>query len=52
MADKKKVLLHVYDVTNSPDPNVNNTVLRINGVARSTLGIGGIFHGAVEVSIR
>ncbi|CAI7842752.1 unnamed protein product, partial [Closterium sp. NIES-54] len=49
MADKKKVLLHVYDVTNSPDPNVNNTVLRINGVARSTLGIGGIFHGAVEV---
>ncbi|GJP45625.1 hypothetical protein CLOM_g4989 [Closterium sp. NIES-68] len=45
----KKVLLHLYDVTNSPDPNVNSTVLRINGIARSTLGIGGIFHGAVEV---
>eukprot|EP00245_Coleochaete_scutata_P000513 TRINITY_DN1061_c0_g1_i1.p1 TRINITY_DN1061_c0_g1~~TRINITY_DN1061_c0_g1_i1.p1 ORF type:complete len:286 (+),score=44.53 TRINITY_DN1061_c0_g1_i1:337-1194(+) len=44
-----KVLLHVYDVTNSGNPKTNQAILNINRVMRDNLGIGGIFHGAVEV---
>lgn len=44
-----KVSLHVYDVTNSPNPKTNNAILQINRYARDTFGLGGVFHGAVEV---
>lgn len=45
-----KVSLHVYDITNSPDVKLNERILQINKLTKDTLGIGGIFHGAVEVS--
>ena len=44
-----KVSLHVYDITNSPDVKINERILQINKITKDTLGIGGIFHGAVEV---
>eukprot|EP00270_Netrium_digitus_P002434 TRINITY_DN12754_c0_g1_i5.p1 TRINITY_DN12754_c0_g1~~TRINITY_DN12754_c0_g1_i5.p1 ORF type:complete len:294 (+),score=59.81 TRINITY_DN12754_c0_g1_i5:30-884(+) len=44
-----KVSLHVYDVTNSPNVKTNNAIIQINKITRDTMGIGGIFHGAVEV---
>lgn len=43
--------LHVYDVTNSTNPSTNVNIQRINRITRDTLGIGGIFHGAIEVCI-
>ncbi|GJP43368.1 hypothetical protein CLOM_g2841 [Closterium sp. NIES-68] len=43
------VSLHVYDITNSPNPKTNNAILQINRVTKDALGIGGIFHGAVEI---
>lgn len=48
MADVSMATLHVYDVTNST-PSTNANILRINRITRDALGIGGIFHGAIEV---
>lgn len=45
-----QVTVHVYDVTNSPDPKTNENILAINRVFKEYLAVGGIFHGAVEVS--
>ncbi|GBG88467.1 hypothetical protein CBR_g47937 [Chara braunii] len=44
-----QVLLHVYDVTNSASEKTNNAIRQVNKIMRDTMGIGGIFHGAVEV---
>lgn len=45
-----EVTLHVYDVTNSGSVRANSAILGLNRFMRGGIGIGGIFHGAVEVS--
>ncbi|XP_010933984.1 uncharacterized protein [Elaeis guineensis] len=45
----KEVILHVYDVTNSESEKTNNTILQINRVFKDRIGLGGIFHSAVQV---
>lgn len=45
----ERVVLHVYDITNSPNDKTNETIVQINKFMRDGIGIGGIFHGAVEV---
>jgi hypothetical protein len=45
-----EVILHVYDVTNSGSEKTNNTILNINKIFKDTIGLGGIFHSAVQVS--
>jgi hypothetical protein len=50
---KKKmtqVILHIYDVTNSGSDKTNNTILHINKIFKDGIGLGGIFHSAVQVS--
>lgn len=42
------VTLHIYDVTNTANDNLNGAVQMINSVTRE-LSWGGIFHGAIEV---
>ncbi|KAL8192693.1 hypothetical protein R6Q57_027180 [Mikania cordata] len=44
-----EVILHVYDVTNSVSDNTNNTIVQINRIFKDGIGIGGIFHSAVQV---
>ncbi|KAL3652407.1 hypothetical protein CASFOL_002088 [Castilleja foliolosa] len=44
-----EVILHVYDVTNSRDDKTNNTILQINKIFKDGIGLGGIFHSAVQV---
>lgn len=44
-----EVILHVYDVTNSVNVRANSAILGLNRFMRGGIGIGGIFHGAVEV---
>jgi hypothetical protein len=44
------VILHIYDVTNSGSDKTNNTILHINKIFKDGIGIGGIFHSAVQVS--
>ncbi|KAG0581635.1 hypothetical protein KC19_4G267500 [Ceratodon purpureus] len=44
-----EVILHVYDVTNSMNVRANSAILGLNRFMRGGIGIGGIFHGAVEV---
>jgi len=46
MAD---VILHIYDVTNSGSDKTNNTILQINRIFKDGIGLGGIFHSAVQV---
>ena len=46
----KEVVLHVYDVTNSDSEKTNNTILQINRIFKDRIGLGGIFHSAVQVS--
>lgn len=50
-ASKKKmeVTLHVYDVTNSGSEKTNNTILQINKIFKDGIGLGGIFHSAVQI---
>lgn len=51
---KKKmteVILHIYDVTNSGSEKTNNTILHINKIFKDGIGLGGIFHSAVQVSL-
>lgn len=43
------VVLHVYDVTNSGSEKTNNTILHINKIFKDGIGLGGIFHSAVQV---
>lgn len=45
------VTLHVYDVTNSMNVRANSAILNLNKVMRDGIGVGGIFHGAVQVSL-
>ncbi|MQL90088.1 hypothetical protein Taro_022670 [Colocasia esculenta] len=45
----KEVLLHVYDVTNSGSTKTNNTILQINKIFKDRIGLGGIFHSAIQV---
>eukprot|EP00271_Cylindrocystis_brebissonii_P002204 TRINITY_DN12613_c0_g1_i1.p1 TRINITY_DN12613_c0_g1~~TRINITY_DN12613_c0_g1_i1.p1 ORF type:complete len:358 (+),score=66.78 TRINITY_DN12613_c0_g1_i1:612-1685(+) len=44
------VSLHIYDITNSPSVKTNSAIVQINKITRDSMGIGGIFHGAVEVA--
>ncbi|KNA22211.1 hypothetical protein SOVF_036100 [Spinacia oleracea] len=43
------VVLHIYDVTNSGSDKTNNTIMHINKIFKDGIGIGGIFHSAVQV---
>ncbi|XP_008807844.2 deubiquitinase DESI2-like [Phoenix dactylifera] len=45
----KEVILHVYDVTNSESEKTNNTILQINRIFKDRVGLGGIFHSAIQV---
>ncbi|XP_068650841.1 uncharacterized protein [Aristolochia californica] len=44
-----EVILHIYDVTNSSSPKTNNTIVQINKIFKDGIGLGGIFHSAVQV---
>ncbi|XP_054785662.1 deSI-like protein At4g17486 [Prosopis cineraria] len=44
-----EVVLHVYDVTNSGSEKTNNTIVQINKIFKDGIGLGGIFHSAVQV---
>jgi hypothetical protein len=44
-----EVILHVYDVTNSMNVQANSVIMNINKIMRDGIGIGGIFHSAVQV---
>lgn len=46
-----EVTLHVYDITNSMNVRANSAIQGLNRFMRGGIGIGGIFHGAVEVWI-
>ncbi|KAJ1380529.1 PPPDE putative peptidase domain [Sesbania bispinosa] len=43
------VILHIYDVTNSGSEKTNNTIVQINKIFKDGIGLGGIFHSAVQV---
>lgn len=45
----QEVVLHVYDVTNSDSEKTNNTILQINRIFKDRIGLGGIFHSAIQV---
>lgn len=45
------VRLHIYDVTNSGSEKTNNTILNINKIFKDGIGVGGIFHSAVQVTV-
>ena len=40
----------VYDITNTPNAHANEAIKTLNRFTRDTFGLGGIFHGAVEVN--
>ncbi|KAK4350879.1 hypothetical protein RND71_030192 [Anisodus tanguticus] len=44
-----EVVLHIYDVTNSGSDKTNNTIVQINKFFKDAIGLGGIFHSAVQV---
>ncbi|CAM6125884.1 unnamed protein product [Calypogeia fissa] len=44
-----EVLLHVYDVTNSMNVKANTAIVQLNKLMRDGMGVGGIFHGAIQV---
>ncbi|XP_022724151.1 desumoylating isopeptidase 2-like [Durio zibethinus] len=44
-----EVILHIYDVTNSGSDKTNSTIVQINKVFKDGIGLGGIFHSAVQV---
>ncbi|CAI9775034.1 unnamed protein product [Fraxinus pennsylvanica] len=44
-----EVILHVYDVTNSGSDKTNNTIMQINKIFKDGIGLGGIFHSAVQI---
>ena len=43
------VVLHIYDVTNSGSEKTNSTIVQINKIFKDGIGLGGIFHSAVQV---
>ncbi|GJY38482.1 hybrid signal transduction histidine kinase M [Tanacetum coccineum] len=43
-----EVKLHIYDVTNSDSEKTNNTIVQINKIFKDGIGLGGIFHSAVQ----
>jgi len=43
------VILHIYDVTNSGSEKTNNTIMQINKIFKDGIGLGGIFHSAIQV---
>ncbi|XP_039024468.1 deubiquitinase DESI2-like [Hibiscus syriacus] len=43
-----EVRLHIYD-TNSGSDKTNTTILQINKIFKDGIGLGGIFHSAVQV---
>ncbi|KAJ0099594.1 hypothetical protein Patl1_20201 [Pistacia atlantica] len=43
------VILHIYDVTNSGSDKTNNTIMQINKIFKDGIGVGGIFHSAVQL---
>lgn len=45
-----EVVLHVYDVTNTPSDNTNTAIKSFNSVTRDVMGVGGVFHGGVEIN--
>lgn len=45
----EEVKLHVYDVTNSGNVRANAAIMNLNKLMRGGIGLGGIFHGAIEV---
>ncbi|KAM7273320.1 hypothetical protein ACFE04_027984 [Oxalis oulophora] len=44
-----EVILHIYDVTNSGSEKTNNTIMQINKFFKDGIGLGGIFHSALQV---
>ncbi|KAL6123191.1 hypothetical protein ACLB2K_075713 [Fragaria x ananassa] len=44
-----EVVLHIYDVTNSGSEKTNSTIMQINKIFKDGIGLGGIFHSAVQV---
>ncbi|KAI3731331.1 hypothetical protein L1987_62519 [Smallanthus sonchifolius] len=44
-----EVILHIYDVTNSDSEKTNNTIVQINKIFKDGIGLGGIFHSAVQI---
>ncbi|EPS61570.1 hypothetical protein M569_13226, partial [Genlisea aurea] len=44
-----EVILHVYDVTNSGNDKTDNTIVNINKFFKDGIGLGGIFHSAVQI---
>uniref|UniRef100_A0A2P2JU91 PPPDE domain-containing protein n=1 Tax=Rhizophora mucronata TaxID=61149 RepID=A0A2P2JU91_RHIMU len=44
-----EVILHIYDVTNSGSEKTNSTIMQINKIFKDGIGLGGIFHSAVQV---
>ena len=40
----------MYDITNTPNSHANEAIKTLNRFTRDTFGLGGIFHGAVEVN--
>ncbi|XP_059667123.1 uncharacterized protein LOC132312675 [Cornus florida] len=49
MMNMTEVILHIYDVTNSGSDKTNNTIVQINKIFKDGIGLGGIFHSAVQV---
>ncbi|MFQ6631011.1 hypothetical protein Gotur_009294 [Gossypium turneri] len=45
-----EVRLHIYDVTNSGSDKTNSTIVQINKIFKDGIGLGGIFHSAVQFS--
>ena len=44
----REVILHIYDISNTDNENLNSVVQVLNNVTRE-INFGGIFHGAIEV---
>ncbi|KAL3630635.1 hypothetical protein CASFOL_023619 [Castilleja foliolosa] len=44
-----EVILHVYDVTNCGGEKTNNIIMQINKIFKDGIGLGGIFHSAIQV---
>ncbi|XP_073310719.1 uncharacterized protein [Primulina huaijiensis] len=44
-----EVVLNIYDVTSSGNEKTDNTIMQINKIFKDGIGIGGIFHSAVQV---
>lgn len=44
-----EVVLHIYDVTNSASAKTNNVIMQLNKIMKDGIGIGGIFHSAVQI---